>query len=209
MSPLLKLALEIGPLAIFFIVFSWTKTDGGGDVGDIDALIWATAAFMASLAASTSVSYALTRKISKMTAITAVVVLVMGGMTIWLRDPVFIQMKPTIVNVMFAGILGAGLLQGQSYLKIVMGELLPMRDEGWMKLTRNWAWFFVVMAVFNEAVWRLTDAETWVAVKTFVYLPVTVVFTLSQTPLMAKYAIEEEVVGAETDAAGKPTSSDG
>ena len=195
MTPLLKLALEIGPLAVFFIAFSRFKTDGGADPAQIDALIWATGAFMIALAVSNAITYALTRTISKMTAVTTVIVLAMGALTIWLRDGVFIQMKPTIVNGLFAVVLGVGLLQGRSYLKTVMGELLPMRDEGWTKLTINWAVFFATMAVLNEVVWRTMSVDDWVWVKTFIYLPLTLIFTLSQTPLMARYAIEEEAEG--------------
>lgn len=191
MHPLLKVLLEIGPLAVFFIAFSQFKAEGADDPAQIDALIWATGAFMAALAVSTAVNYALTKKISRMTAITFAIVLVMGALTIWLRDDVFIKMKPTLVNGLFAVLLGFGLLQGQSYLKLVMGELLPMQDEGWMKLTRNWALFFIVMAVLNELIWRTQTTENWVWAKSFLYLPLTIVFTLSQTPLMARFAIEE------------------
>lgn len=191
MTPLLKLVLEIGPLAVFFIAFGQFKTEDG-DPTQIDALIAATAAFMVALAISNAISYALTRKISKMTIVTGVVVLVMGVLTIALRDDLFIKMKPTLVNGAFAAVLAIGLAQGQSYLKTVMGELLPMEDEGWMKLTFNWAMFFAVMAVLNEVVWRTMSTEDWVWVKTFVYLPITVLFTFSQTPLMARYAIEIE-----------------
>ena len=145
---------------------------------------------MAALAISTAITYALTRKISKMTAITFVIVLGMGALTIWLRDDVFIKMKPTLVNAFFAALLGFGLLMGQSYLKVVMGELLPLRDEGWMKLTVNWALFFLAMAILNEVVWRSTSTDNWVWAKTFLYLPLTLLFTFSQTPLMARYAIE-------------------
>lgn len=190
MTPLLKIVLEIGPLAVFFIAFSQFKSDVETDPAQIDALIWATGAFMAALAISTAITYALTRKISKMTAITFVIVLGMGALTIWLRDDVFIKMKPTLVNAFFAALLGFGLLMGQSYLKVVMGELLPLRDEGWMKLTVNWALFFLAMAILNEVVWRSTSTDNWVWAKTFLYLPLTLLFTFSQTPLMARYAIE-------------------
>ena len=192
MTPLLKLVLELGPLAVFFIAFSQFKTDAAADPTQIDALIAATIAFMLALGLSTAITYAMTRKVSKMAAITLVIVLVMGALTVWLRDGVFIMMKPTLVNAFFAGLLGFGLWQGQSYMKLVMGELLPMQDEGWMKLTRNWALFFAGMALLNEIIWRTQTVDDWVWAKTFLYLPLTLIFTFSQTPLMSRYAIEPQ-----------------
>lgn len=197
MSPLLKLVLEIGPLIAFFVIFNQAKEAGPeADAAQIDALIWATGGFMIALGLSTAITYALTRTISRMAVITTVIVLVMGALTIWLHDEVFIKMKPTIINGLFAAVLGVGLWQGRSYLKTVIGELLPMTDEGWMKLTRNWALFFLAMAVLNEIVWRGFSTETWVDIKTFGYLPLTLIFTFSQTGLIAKHAIEEEGAGA-------------
>ena len=186
MSPLLKLVLEIGPLAAFFITFNRMS-----DAGDLEALIWATGAFMLALIISITVTYVLTRTISKMAALTTVIVLAMGALTIWLRDDVFIKMKPTLVNAFFAAALGYGLLRGQSYLKYLIGDLLPLTETGWMKITRNWTLFFLAMAVLNEIVWRTQSTEMWVDVKTFGYLPLTLIFTFSQAPLMSKYADPE------------------
>ena len=187
MSPLLKLALEIGPLAVFFITFNQLSS---GD--ELNALIWATAAFMAALMVSLGVTYALTRTISKVAAFTTVVVLATGGLTIWLNSDVFIKMKPTLVNGLFAIVLGYGLMRGQSYLKYLIGDLLPLTETGWIKITRNWALFFTVMAVLNEVIWRTQSTEFWVNAKTFGYLPLTLVFTFSQAPLMAKHALPDE-----------------
>ncbi|MEL6980287.1 MAG: inner membrane-spanning protein YciB [Pseudomonadota bacterium] len=190
MNPLLKLALEMGPLAVFFIAFNFLKADEGGGA-QIDALIGATIAFMIALTIATAIIYAATKTISKITVVTFAIVVVMGGLTIWLRDETFIQYRPTVVNGLLAAVLIFGLLQGESYLKLVLGELLPMEDEGWRKVTQNWTMFFAGMALLNVAVVETQDIETWVWVKTFVYLPITLVFAFSQTPLMARYAIEE------------------
>lgn len=190
MNPLLKLVLEMGPLAVFFIAFTMLKTEGGGGT-QIDALIGATIAFMIALAIATAIIYALTRSISKITVVTFVIVVVMGGLTIWLRDETFIQYRPTVVNGLLAAVLAFGLAQGESYLKLVLGEILPMEDEGWRKVTQNWMLFFAGMATLNVAVVETQTIETWVWVKTFVYLPITLVFAFSQTPLMARYAIED------------------
>ena len=202
MTPILKLLLELGPLAVFFIAFSQFKTDESVDPTQIDALIAATVAFMIALAVSTGVTYALTRKISKMAAITFVIVVVMGALTVWLRDGVFIMMKPTMVNGFFAALLGFGLLQGQSYMKLVMGELLPMHDEGWMKLTRNWALFFAGMAVLNEIVWRTQSTDFWVNFKVFGVTPLTMVFAIAQMPLTKRYAVEPASLEASEADAG-------
>lgn len=194
MSPLLKLALEIGPLAAYFITFNRLK----GEMSELDALLAATGIFIVAMVASLSVIYAVEKAISRVALMTLVVVLAMGGLTLWLQDKLFLLIRPTLVNGAFALALAYGLYRGQSYLKLLIGELMPMTDEGWMKLTRNWAFFFAFMAVLNEVVWRTQSVETWVAAKTFAYLPITILFTLSQTPLMAKHAISDGREDGET-----------
>lgn len=189
MSPLLKIFLELGPLATFFIAFNWLNGDGPDD--DLDAIIWGNAALIVALAISLVVTYAMTRTIPRVALATGIVATVTGVLAIWLWDPVFVKMKPTIVNAGFAAILLIGLAQGRSYIRSLMESLIPLSDEGWMKLARNWAIYFSAMAVLNEVVWRTQPDETWVYVKTFVYPALAVVFTLSQAPLMARHSIEE------------------
>lgn len=196
MSPILKLVLEIGPLAAFFITFN--RMSG---LNELDALIWATGAFMIALLISITVTYALTRTISKVAVFTTVIVLATGGLTIWLQDGIFIKMKPTLVNGLFAITLAYGLLRGQSYLKYLIGDLLPLSETGWMKITRNWALFFAIMAVLNEAIWRTQSTEFWVNAKTFGYLPITLLFTFSQAPLMAKHALPDAEAAENKDPA--------
>lgn len=190
-SPWLKLALEIGPLAVFFVLFHQLK-DPDGDATQIDALVWATGGFIVAMVAAMAASYVLTREITKTAMITTAMVVVLGGLTIWLRDETFIKMRPSVINGLFAVVLFIGLWRGQSYLKIIVGDLLPMTEEGWLKLTRNWALYFAFMACLNELIWRNVSTETWVDVKTFVYLPLTFIFTLSQAALIAKYSTEDE-----------------
>lgn len=182
MNPFLKLALEIGPLAAFFI---------GYRVFDKD-MIAATVVFMVAMAVALIVSWLQTRSLPKMSLVTAVVVFVFGGLTIYLGDGDFIKMKPTIVNGLFALVLGFGLLQGRSYLKLLMEESLPLTDRGWMIMTRNWTLFFVVMAVLNEAIWRTQSEEFWVNVKTFGYLPLTLIFTVVQVMIMQRHLLDAE-----------------
>jgi intracellular septation protein len=190
-NPLLKLALEIGPLAVFFMtfrygehlladpaVFGWAALATGPAAlqGESGPVLLATASFMIAIAVSLGVSWWLTRALPRMAVVTAVVVAVFGGLTLWLQDATFIKMKPTIVNAIFAAILGFGLLQGRSYLRYLMGEAMPLTERGWMLFTRNWVAFFVICAVLNEIVWRTQSTEFWVSFKTFFYLPFTFVF---------------------------------
>ena len=206
-SPILKLALEIGPLAVFFLSFTY-----GREILEVPALaglftsiiplaalegqqgpiLVATAVFMLAIAVSLTVSWRMTRSLPRMAVVTAVVVAVFGGLTLVLQDDTFIKMKPTIVNGIFALVLGIGLIQGRSYLKYLMGESLPMDDAGWMIFTRRWVGFFIGMAILNEIVWRSQSTETWVAFKTFANLPITLVFMAFQWPLLQRHMIEED-----------------
>lgn len=156
------------------------------------AIINSTALFMVTIVVSLLVSWVLTRKMPKMTIITAVVILVFGGLTIYLEDETFIKMKPSIVNALFAIVLGFGLLRGKSYLQTVMAQGMPLTQQGWMIMTKLWMVFFALMAILNEIVWRTQSTETWVDVKTFGYLPITLVFTFAQLPFLKKYMKQED-----------------
>ena len=204
-NPLLKLLLEIGPLAVFFLafrygeallanpaVFGWVElvTGTGPLQGDAGPVFLATACFMIAIAVSLGVSWWLTRALPRMAVVTAVVVAVFGGLTLWLQDATFIKMKPTIVNATFAAILGFGLLQGRSYLRYLMGEAMSLTERGWMIFTRNWVVFFVVCAVLNEIVWRTQTTEVWVSFKTFFYLPFTFAFLALHWAFLQRHAAE-------------------
>ncbi|MEM7177486.1 MAG: septation protein A [Pseudomonadota bacterium] len=204
--PLLKLALEIGPLAVFFAtftfgrellsnpdVFSWFSLVTGEKAlnGQSGPILAATAVFMVAIAISLAVSWWLTRELPKMAVVTAIVVAVFGTLTLWLQDDTFIKMKPTIVNGIFALILFIGLLQGRSYLKTLMGTTVPMTDEGWMIFTKRWVGFFIAMALLNEVIWRTQTTEFWVSFKTFGNLPLTFLFMACQYPLLQRYMQEE------------------
>jgi intracellular septation protein len=190
MNPFLKLALEIGPLIVFFGAFRWFAEDplvlGGVPYSGAVA---ATFFFVPAILLSLGVSWGMTRTLPRMAVVTAVVVVVFGGLSIWLNDDMFIKMKPTIVNALFALGLAVGLAQGRSYLKYLMGEALPLSDEGWMIFTRRWMWFFVFLAVLNEAIWRTQSTEFWVAFKTFGNLPLTLAFMASQFPLLKRHGL--------------------
>jgi len=173
---LVKLALELGPLVVFFIVNSRA---------DIFA---ATAWFMGAMALSLILAWIVLRKIAIMPLVTGVVVLIFGGLTLYLQDDTFIKMKPTIVNLLFGGTLLGGLLFGQSLLKYVFGDVYKLKPEGWLVLTLRWGIFFFVLAALNEIMWRNFSTDLWVAFKVWAIMPLTIVFSMFQLPLLTKYA---------------------
>lgn len=164
----LKLALEFGPVLLFFVGFKFFK-DKTYHIGNTDysGFVVMTAIFVVLIAVSTALLWKLTGKLSKMQLMTLILVVVMGGATVWFNDSHFIKMKPTLLYLFFAGILGFGLMRGKSYLALVMEEAIPMQHEGWMILTRRLALFFVALAVANEAIWRTMSDSAWVNFKTF------------------------------------------
>jgi intracellular septation protein len=193
-KPGLKLALELGPILVFFLSFRWAPVPEGADdaARQLAQVIFATKVFVPVTILSLVASWFLTGSLPKMALITALVVLVFGGLTIWLQDATFIKMKPTIIYLAFAAILGFGLLRGQSYLKYLMGEVMPLKEEGWMKFTLRFTLFFLGLALANEIVWRSFDTATWVSFKTF-FLPLASFgFIFSQMGLFKTYAADEE-----------------
>jgi intracellular septation protein len=178
LNPLLKLALDLGPLAVFFFANSHY------------GIFVATAAFMVAILAALAVSYALTRHFPIMALVTAVVVLVFGGLTLILHNDTFIKVKPTIIYVLFGGVLLGGLVFNKPLLGVVLDSLFHLIDEGWRKLTLRWAIFFFVLAVLNEIVWRNTSTDIWVDFKVFGVMPLTFLFGALQVPLLKKYAAE-------------------
>ncbi len=204
-NPILKPILEIGPIAVFFICFQYGETllknpaifdilasvTGPAALeGQGGPIFLATAVFMAAIAISLAVSWVVMRSLPRMAVVTGVVVAVFGGLTLWLQDETFIKMKPTIVNAIFALILAFGLLQGRSYLKYLMGEVMPLSDEGWIIFTRRWVGFFLFLAVVNEIVWRTQTTEFWVSFKTFGNIPLTFFFVALQYPLLQRHSTE-------------------
>lgn len=166
--PGLKAALEFGPIAAFFIGYLWLRDRSfliGGT--EYDGFIVVTAAFIPLILLSTAIMWKLTGHLSRMQIVTAVLVTVFGGLSVWLNDDRFFKMKPTMIYTLFAAILGFGLLRGRSYLSMVMGELMPLTDAGWMILTKRLAFFFAGLAILNEVIWRTMSTDAWVNFKTF------------------------------------------
>lgn len=192
-SPLLKMALELGPLLVFFFANArgeWLAsqfpvlTEFGGPI------FIATGLFMIATAVALTVSWLLTRKLPMMPLISGIVVFVFGALTLWLQNDTFIKMKPTIVNALFGSILLGGLLFGQSLLGYVFNSAFKLTDEGWRKLTLRWGVFFLFLAVLNEVVWRTVSTDTWVAFKVWGTMPITILFTMAQMPLIMKHSVE-------------------
>jgi intracellular septation protein len=178
LNPLLKLALDLGPLGLFFFANSRY------------GIFTATATFMIAVLAALAVSYLLTRHLPIMPVVTAIIVVVFGGLTLILHDATFIKVKPTIIYALFGAVLLGGLYFNKPLLGIVFDSLFHLTDEGWRKLTLRWAIFFVVLAVLNEMVWRNTSTDVWVEFKVFGVMPLTLLFGALQMPLLKKYAVE-------------------
>ncbi|MBM3558849.1 MAG: septation protein A [Alphaproteobacteria bacterium] len=193
MPALLRLAVEAGPLVVFFLV------NGRGGLPEIRALLAvagthaqqglldATAAFMVATLAALATGYTVERRLPLLPLVSGLFVLVFGGLTLALADELFIKLKPTIVNSLFAAALLGGLAFGRSLLKPLLGAAFELDDAGWRTLTLRWGLFFVVLALLNEIVWRLFETETWIAFKLFGGMPLTIAFALAQTPLLLRH----------------------
>jgi intracellular septation protein len=178
LNPLLKLALDLGPLVLFFVANARY------------GIFTATAAFMVAVLAALLISYVMIRRLPIMPVVTAIIVVVFGGLTLFLHDATFIKVKPTIIYGLFGAVLIGGLLFDKPLLGVVFDSLFHLSEEGWRKLTLRWAIFFFALAVLNEIVWRNTSTDTWVTFKVFGVVPLTFLFGALQVPLLRRYAIE-------------------
>jgi intracellular septation protein len=185
LNPMLKFVLELGPLALFFIVYS--------RVG----IFAATGILMASVLVTLGVSYAMLKRIPIMPLVTAVIVVIFGSLTLIFHDETLIKIKPTALYILFGAALFVGLWLKKPLLKILFDGAIQVTEEGWRKLTWRWAFFFLVLAVLNEIVWRTQTTDLWVKFKTFGFLPLTLLFALSQAPLIMKYEAKDEAAGDE------------
>ena len=178
LNPLLKLVLDLGPLILFFFANSHY------------GIFTATGTFMIAVLAALVVSYALTRHLPIMPVVTAIIVVVFGGLTLILHDATFIKVKPTIIYALFGAVLIGGLFFNRPLLGVVFDSMFSLTEEGWRKLTLRWALFFLLLAVLNEIVWRNTSTNVWVDFKVFGVTPLTLLFGALQVPLIKKYAVE-------------------
>jgi intracellular septation protein len=189
-NPILKMALELGPIVLFFIAYSRLR-DRTFDIGGqaYDGFIVATALFIPLIIVTTLILWKLTGHLSKMQIATVFLVVVFGGLSVWLNDDRFFKMKPTMIYTLFAGVLGFGLLRGKSYLRFVMEEMMPLQHEGWMILTRRLALFFAGLAVLNELIWRTMSTDAWVNFKTFGLTIAIFAFFMAQGKVIQTYSI--------------------
>jgi intracellular septation protein len=200
LNPTVKLVLDLGPLLVFFLansrpaLFAPLLRPFLSDAllsGEHAGIFTATAIFIPTVLVALGIGYALTRHLPLMPVITAVIVVVFGGLTLILQDETFIKLKPTIIYVLFGAALLIGLAFGKSLLGLVFDSVFRLTDEGWRKLTLRWALFFLALAVLNEFVWRTMSTDTWVTFKVFGVVPITFVFAALQYPLLQKYAAPE------------------
>ncbi len=179
-SPFIKLLIELGPLVAFFAAYSRA------------GIYWATGVLMLATVVALIASWRLLGRISAVPVVTAVLVVVFGGLTFLLDDPRFIKMKPTMINLLFAAVLLGGTAMGKSPLKLMLGEAFSLKPEGWRILSYRWACFFIVLAIANEYVWRTYSEQTWVSFKAFGILPLTFLFAMGQIGVIRRYELGEK-----------------
>lgn len=191
-NPMLKTVLEWGPLIAFLFAYMRLKDDvftfGGTEY---QGFIVVTALFIPVFLLATGLQWALTGHLNRMQAVTAVLIVVFGSLSVWFNDERFFKVKPTIIYLLFGSVMGIGLLRGKSFLQSLMGEVMPLQPEGWMVLTKRFTALFFGFAVLNEVLWRTFSTETWVWFKTFGFTGLLFVFMISQAGLLSKYGIEE------------------
>ena len=188
--PLFKLATELGPLLVFFVANAKFH------------LFVATGAFMIAVIAAMVASYVVTRHVPLMALVSGTIVIVFGTLTLVLHDETFIKVKPTIIYGLFAVILGGGLLFGRSFIAILFDQVFNLTPLGWRILTQRWAQFFLAMAVLNEIIWRTQSTDFWVAFKAFGVIPLTMVFAVTQMPLVKRFHLEPASLEASEAAEG-------
>ena len=188
----LKLALELGPLIVFFFANARGQAIADWLAIGMKPIFIATAAFMIATTISLIVSRVKFGKLPVMPMVSGVVVFVFGGLTLYLQDDTFIKMKPTIVNTLFGTVLLVGLIFGKSLLGYVFDSVFQLNAEGWRILTRRWGLFFFFLAIVNEVVWRNFSTDMWVNFKVFGVMPITMIFGAFQMPLLNKYAPDDQ-----------------
>ena len=206
LNPMLKIVLDLGPLVLFFVANSrpalflpLVSAILPADIatGERAGIFVATAVFMVAIVAALVVSYVMTRHLPVMPMVTAIIVLVFGSLTLVLHDEHFIKLKPTIIYLLFGGVLLGGLAFGKPLLSMVFDSVFHLTEEGWRKLTVRWALFFFALAVLNEIVWRTQSTDVWVSFKVFGVVPLTFLFGALQYPLLTKYATPEATKSGE------------
>jgi intracellular septation protein len=180
MNPILKLALDLGPLLLFFVANA------------VSGIFTATAVFMLAMAVAITIGIVLEKRVSPVALVTGVLVLIFGSLTLWLSNDIFIKIKPTILYAMFSVVLLGGLRADRLFIKYLLGQNMRLPDPAWRTLTWRWAAFFLVLALANEIVWRNVSTNGWVAFKVWGVFPLTLLFALAQAPFIARHHIESD-----------------
>ena len=193
-NSLTKSTLEFVPLVTFFLAYYYFPNSNNltGEELSVEKIIFATKVFVPILLFASFLSYVILRTISKMSLITALLVIFFGALTIWFRDPTFIKMKPTIIYLSFASILIVGLMRNRSLLQSLMGSTLALEERGWIVLTKRIIIFFISLAFLNELVWRYFGQDQWVNFKTFGMPILSLLFFAFQYRLFQKHLIDKE-----------------
>lgn len=201
-AALKRMAVEIGPLLVFILV-NWqaAKIENltfFGMVTENAGILWGTFSFMVAMSAAIIYSWVTTRHVAPMLWVSFVFVLFFGGLTLYFDNEQFIKIKPTITNLLFATVLLGGYVFNKLYLRTLLGFAMPpMEEQGWKVLTRNWGMFFIFLAILNEVFWRSFSTETWLNLKLFAVLPISLLFSGLQLPVINKYVIDDEPGAAE------------
>ena len=180
-----RLTLEMGPLVVFF--FANARAHALLGIDPAQNIFYATGAFMVATFLSLTISYALVRHLPVMPLVTAVFVLIFGGLTLYLQDELFIKLKPTLVNSLFAAALLGGLAFKRPLMKLLFDGVFHLTDTGWRQLTLRWGLYFIFLAIVNEVVWRNFSTDFWVSFKLFGIMPITMVFAMAQVPLLSRH----------------------
>jgi intracellular septation protein len=179
-TPLMRLGLDLGPLLLLFLAFQW-----GG-------IFVATGVFMVAVLIALGIGYSIERRFSPMPVFTAILVLIFGGLTLYLKNDTFIKMKVTVLYAFFGFTLLGGLAFGRLFVKYVFSTAFELSEEGWRKLTWRWGFFFLALAVLNEIIWRSLPTADWVKFKVFGIIPLIMLFALAQMPLVLKHELKED-----------------
>ena len=192
-SSWINLAVDYGPLLVFFVAYRWAKPEDGGGIGEVLAVTKSTLAFMVATVIALVVSKWRLGRISPMLWLSSVLILGFGALTLWFNKPLFIQVKPTVIYLFFAAVLFGGLLRGKAMLKdLLQSAFEGLSDEGWRKLSRNWAIWFVVLAIANEVLRQVLSFDAWLSAKVWGVSIASFLFTFAQIPMLLRHGLGEE-----------------
>lgn len=194
-SSWINLAVDYGPLLVFFLAYRWFSPKDGSEqsLGAVVAVTKSTVAFMVATVAALVISKWRLGHISPMLWLSTILIVGFGSLTVFLGDPVWIQIKPTAIYLLFAGVLFGGLFRGKAMLRTLLQSAFDgLSDEGWLKLSRNWAWFFLFLAGLNEVLRHVVSFDTWLLIKLWGVSALSFLFTFTQIPMLMRHGLGEE-----------------